>query len=234
MKTPLLTVPIQESYPKKIDTILKKEHPDVDVFEIWLDHLGKKHLDPENIESLAREWRKMTKKKLLYVCKKKKLKGKFPGTCTQLTDLLLPAANASADFFDLDVNTNKKQISRALKEKKKKTKLILSFHDFKKTPPLKRLVMLAEKMKELGADIIKIACFVNTLEENERLIQFAHDLKKIKWPHIIIGMGEQGIATRIFAHQLGNELSFVSLEKKTAPGQLTIQEMVRLRNILRK
>src|SRR5690606_29466642 len=109
--------------------------------------------------------------------------------------------------------------------KKKKAKVIVSFHDFKRTPSAARLKSIAKRMVDLKADIIKIATFVNTLEDTQKLIDLALELKKKRQPHIVVGMGEKGISTRILGQKLGNELQFVTLEERTAPGQLSLQEM---------
>ena len=43
------------------------------------------------------------------------------------------------------------------------TKIILSSHNFKETPPADELHARAAAMRDAGADIVKIACFANDI-----------------------------------------------------------------------
>lgn len=218
----LLTVPIRFSGNSRIGEGLFDDMPEADAYEIWLDSLPKEKLEPEVIELLVRGWKAATKKKLVVVCKGKPEK----------TELLIAAANAGADYVDIGLDAGKKNIERLIKNKKK-AKIIISFHDFKKTPTESRLKVLAKKMFEMGADVAKLACFVNSLADNGRLMEFAQLLQEKNRKHIIIGMGEKGLSTRIFGEKLGNELNFVSHEMKTAPGQVSLEQMRKFQKVLR-
>jgi 3-dehydroquinate dehydratase-1 len=228
---PLLTIPIHSGNTPDREQQLRAKRPEVQAYEIWLDALEMKELNPVRVKELVRRLKKLTKKKLVIVCKDQVENGRFSRTPAAKVELLAAAASAGADYIDIGLHTGKKWIETLVK-KKKKAKLILSFHDFEKTPPVARLRSLAERMKELGADIIKIATFSNTLEDTQQLIELALQLKKKKQKHIILGMGEKGMVTRILGQKLGNELQFVSLGVSTAPGQMSLEEMVQFNKIL--
>src|SRR5690606_36071561 len=228
---PLLTVPIRASSPEAIERQLRQRIPSVQAYEIWLDALPKKFLEPKIIGKLVSQWKKITKKKLIVVCKDKMEQGRFTGTKSQKANLLIAAAQAGVHYVDIGLQTNKKNISTLMRQKGK-TKLMVSFHDFKKTPTPPRLLQIIKQMKQTGADIIKVATFVNTLEDTQNLIDLALELKTKKQPHIIVGMGEKGIATRILGQKLGNELQFVTLEAHTAPGPLSLQVSLAFKIVL--
>lgn len=229
----LLTIPIQESDPRNVINILRKNLPKVDVFEIWLDHLARKFQRPEIIEELCKDWRAVSKKKLLIVCKDKHEKGKFSGYTRHKVDLLIAAANAAVDYIDIGLISGKAQIHR-LKKSLKRTKLIISWHDFLRTPSFRRLEKISQRMIDLEADTVKIACQVESIMDNENLMRLALDLKKKHRAHVIIGMGTLGVTTRVFSNHLGNDLTFVSLDTVTAPGQLTLKEMLQFQKVLPK
>lgn len=229
---PLLTVPLQVNDSSKVKKLLQKGNPEVDAFEIWIDSLPKTDLQPSVLESLIKSWKKISKKKIVIVCKDPGEKGSFRGNDRQKVELLSAAAAGGADYIDIGFHSGKKWVETLVKMKKK-AQVIVSFHDFEKTPPFKKLQTLRMKMTELGADIIKIATFVNTLEDSQRLIELALQLKKEKRKHIILGMGEKGMVTRILGQKLGNELQFVSVEVATAPGQLTLGQAIQFQNVLK-
>src|SRR5690606_7351558 len=139
---PLITVPIQSSTPARIEKELQSARDRVEADEVWLDCLEKKDLFPGRVEKLVRHWKKMTKKKLIVVCKDLSEQGKFRGTSKEKADLLLAAADGGADYLDLGTRSGKKWIE-AVVLKKKKAKVIVSFHDFKRTPSAARLKSIA-------------------------------------------------------------------------------------------
>ena len=232
MRNPLIAVPIQESNLKKIEVILKKKLPRVDAFEIWLDCLHRKYQKPEIIENLTAKWKNLSKKILILVCKDGAEQGRFSGYARHKVDLLLAASRGGADFVDIGLHSGRKQIHK-LRSSLKKTRLIISWHDFLKTPKFFRLEKIAKIMIDLGADVVKIATQVESVLENENLMKLALDLQKIHQKHIIIGMGTLGVATRVFSRQLGNEINFVALYAETAPGQLTLEEALSFQKVLK-
>ncbi len=199
----LLTIPLLTEQHAVVNT--------VDAFEIWLDRFAGKI--PK------------TKKKIVLVCKDKQEQGLFTGSSREKVDRILNAGKA--DYVDVGLHTNTADITR-LKKAMGKAKLILSFHDFHKTPTEKRLWEIVKKAKQKGADIVKIATLVTKLEDNERLIALALGLSEKRIPHIVIGMGELGVITRLFSQEMGNVLTFVAGEKNTAPGQLTLEQIKNL------
>lgn len=227
----LLTIPIQSSDLKQIEKTLQKSLPSVGAFEIWIDQFKSSWLTPENVYEQVRLWKKITKKKLVIVCKDKREKGKFTGSAKEKVNLLLAAVHAGAHFVDAGLHTPKSELRRLVLEKNK-SRLIISFHDFEKTPSTTSLESKCSRITELGADVIKIAAMCQSVSDTERLMELALSLKQQKIKHIILGMGEKGVLTRLFADKIGNELNFVSLDDRTAPGQLKLAELIKATSVL--
>ncbi|MFH1784915.1 MAG: type I 3-dehydroquinate dehydratase [Candidatus Micrarchaeota archaeon] len=156
---------------------------------------------------------------------------KLIATCRpeNLTDaerkrILLNAINFGASFVDIEVDASdeyKKEIINMAKAKN--CKVIVSYHDYKKTPSEAELSQIVNWCFQSGADIAKIACLVNTNRDNARLLGLIDSEKKI----IVIGMGGKGKITRIVAPILGSPFTFACLEKgkETAEGQMTKSEI---------
>lgn len=226
MRPPYITIPVQISDLSQIESLLKKKLPDVGAIEIWVDRLKKIDRVPERLESLVKRWRVLSDKKLVIVCKDREEKGRFTGTKSEKVAILIAAAQGGAHYVDIGLHTGKASI-RKLLQNKKRSKIIVSHHDFEKTTKPKRLETLAQRMIDLGADVVKIATMVHEPLDNEALMELAMDLKKRKQRHIILGMGQIGLLTRVFSKPIGNELNFVTLDTKTAPGQVSLEQMKR-------
>ncbi len=103
--------------------------------------------------------------------------------------------------------------------------VVLSHHDFKKTPSSTRLDAVVLRGAQAGADIIKIATFVRSRADVETLGRLL--TRHASLPLVVIGMGTRGKVTRVLFPALGSLFTFASLEKKTAPGQLGLAETIR-------
>lgn len=213
-------VPLITESPKKLITVTH-HYSNADGFEIWIDQFSSKHQNAETVKSLFQTLKQKSSKILVAVVKSGFEHGKFHGPDGEKIDLLLAAIQGGADYVDLPISTIDHHVKR-LKHGKGKAKLIISFHDFEATPRKEALFSIIRRMKELEADLIKIATMVRSDRDADRLMHLALELKGI--PHIIIGMGKKGMITRVFSEKLGNELTFVAGEKKTAEGQLTLEE----------
>lgn len=103
-------------------------------------------------------------------------------------------------------------------------KLIRSFHDYKRTPSFEYLDQLVQRILKQKA-LPKVATMVNSVEDLYVLAKLQH---KYKRRAIVIGMGELGLMTRVYNKSL---LTFASVSKATAtaPGQLTVKELLATR-----
>lgn len=127
---------------------------------------------------------------------------------------------------------------------KRKTKLIISYHDFEKTPT--SMIWLYQMFVNniASADIVKMAVQANSEDDYKRIVatieQVNKEIERAKreieqgkehvkpaLPFIGIGMGEHGEKTRLHP---GNYLTYACLEKGegTAVGQYTVEEMRKL------
>jgi len=124
--------------------------------------------------------------------------------------LIRQAINLQPAFIDIDYSFDK----LGIKNKKKYNKLIISYHNFQKTPDFKLLNNLIKK------GVNKIAVKINQVEDN---LVIAKLLKKYPNKITAIGMGRLGIMTRLDER---NNISYFSLNQnnKTAPGQLDISQ----------
>ena len=97
--------------------------------------------------------------------------------------------------------------------------VISSVHDFELTPTTWNI---ESRLKQLKGDIIKGAFKVNTFSDLKDIYDASLFMEK---RHILIGMGELGMITRIRSDILKNEFTYCYVDEPTAPGQLSLEEM---------
>lgn len=125
------------------------------------------------------------------------------------------------DFVDINLSL----ISKLNLTEKRLERVVLSFHDFEKTPDIDDLEKIVKKMRRFHPEIIKIATKANNDQDIKNLMQILIN-KKEKEKTIVVGMGEKGKITRILGPLLGSFLTFASTKfGKSAPGQIDINNM---------
>jgi 3-dehydroquinate dehydratase/shikimate dehydrogenase len=156
-------------------------------------------------------------------CRRAANGGKFHGSVVSQLDILGKAADLGCQLVDLELQSASQCKPDQLKKLRARAALILSFHDFRAT---KKLEETLEKMSAIPADFYKIVSTATTLYDNVVMMKF---LEKHSDQHSLIGlcMGEQGIISRVLGVRAGSVFTFaaVSEDQKTAPGQVTAQEL---------
>lgn len=204
-----ICVPIRTRKTSTLLSAIKKSNKIADIIEIWFDELT--DLSEKNLKTIVR----VARKPLLYKVSKhdeKKL------------DLILSIGGIS--YLDLDLNTGQPLIEK-IKTGHPGLKIIISHHNFSKTPPLKVLQGIAAKMLQKGADIIKISTKASGPSDSLTMLSLLSDLTANNKPAICLCMGKSGQLTRLTGHLLGNYLMYapISSANQTAPGQITAGQL---------
>ncbi|WKY48419.1 type I 3-dehydroquinate dehydratase [Eubacteriaceae bacterium ES3] len=216
----------------EIDAGLKQE---CDYFEWRRDYyrIDDKVLEINEIEDLLRIREMIGYKGLIYTFRGEHEGGvnHWPDT-ERLSGICFALKSGVVDYIDTELDNEEEfhqQISRELL--KSETGMILSSHDFDKTPSEEEIKGFFKQMDEKGADVKKMA--VKTVDKNDlhRILRTALCDESQK-PLIVIGMGPLGVMSRVVPEIFGGSLTFAAGLKKTAPGQLTIAEILKLRQAL--
>ncbi len=220
MLNPKIIIPLRPNSVAELERNLLDTEDKADLIEVWLD--GVKQLDESKIQKIV----KLVSKPLILNLKNKKEGGISRFGDKKRIEFLEIAAKVGADFIDADLNLPI-ALLRDLKKSCTKTKLILSFHDFKKTPKIERLRKLTEKAFKLNADVVKLVGFAQSWQDCTSIFQISWELAKAKKSFLTIAMGECGEPTRVITPLIGGLGMFAPLEKKnaTAAGQLTVEEL---------
>lgn len=142
--------------------------------------------------------------------------GRFKGTEDQRRALLRQAIASGFDWVDLEEDII------ASVPRYGKTKRIVSYHNFKEVPV--DLHALYKQMHEADADLIKIACMPQQIEDVMCVLELLRFARK---PTIAMCMGEMGAPSRLLQCVLGAPFTYAGLnpERLPAPGMFTVGQL---------
>lgn len=109
-------------------------------------------------------------------------------------------------------------------------KVIGSHHRFDKTPPTQEILDRLRKIQDSGADICKIAATPHSKTDVLRLLEATVTMVETyaDRPVAAISMTKLGVASRLLGEWFGSALTFGTVEKASAPGQIDSEELFRI------
>ena len=110
--------------------------------------------------------------------------------------------------------------------------VIASYHNFVETPPADEIAERFDELKKSGADILKVAVMAECEGDLSRLCEAAAETqaKYPELPLVAIAMGEAGVQSRIDAEKFCSSIIFAAGLAETAPGQLNIHDLRKMRS----
>ena len=150
-------------------------------------------------------------------------------------DIIINAARTGlVDMVDVELFTGDEVVKRIINEAHAAgAKVIVSNHDFAKTPAKDELVRRLRKMEDLGADISKIAVMPNSPADVVTLLTATEEMTRnyAKKPIVTMSMGDMGVISRVAGEAFGSAITFGAAGHASAPGQLDASD---LHDILKK
>lgn len=104
-------------------------------------------------------------------------------------------------------------------------KALVSYHNFAGTPSKEWMVNLMTHMLDLGADIPKCAVMAKSMTDVFALMAATEEVRRVHTdgPALTMAMGREGSITRLAGEYFGNDITFCSLRKASAPGQVDVK-----------
>jgi 3-dehydroquinate dehydratase-1 len=141
-----------------------------------------------------------------------------------------------ADFIDFEMGNDPDHV-REVREVSRAsgTQLILSFHDFQRTPAVEALNQRFAQAEQLGADVAKVAVMPRDMQDVLVLLGATmQSSQKLRIPLVSMAMGAPGAVTRLCGGAFGSALSFAIGQSASAPGQMPIEDLATGLTILGK
>ena len=112
--------------------------------------------------------------------------------------------------------------------------VVISNHEFEQTPDVDVMVRRLQSMRYLGADVPKIAVMPKNNRDVLKLLQATDTFNQ--WfgdcPIITMSMGKMGVISRLCGEAFGSALTFATVGKASAPGQISVDEVKTVLDIL--
>lgn len=219
-----------------LETSKKAAEKGADILEIRLDLLGIRDL--ERASEIIRKIKSETGIPLLITNRSRAEGGKWGGNEEDRIGLLINIISSKdgPDAIDIELSADRKERDKVIKAAKDHGKtVIVSSHNFLKTPSLQDMKAILEEMFLAGADIAKLAVMPRSMEDTLNLLRVTLDFKNTGKSVCTIAMGRQGKHTRVVAPLYGSVLTYASIENDTAaaPGQLPVDEVKKIMEMLR-
>ncbi|MBT2572454.1 type I 3-dehydroquinate dehydratase [Bacillus sp. ISL-51] len=114
--------------------------------------------------------------------------------------------------------------------------VVMSNHDFHKTPEKEEIISRLRKMQEYGAHIPKIAVMPQSTEDVLVLLDATHTMKTkyADRPIITMSMAGTGLISRLAGEVFGSACTFGAGKEASAPGQIPVDELRSVLTVLNK
>ena len=194
----------------------------VDVFE-YVDQLE------AVLEMISKLRMALTDELLLFTFRSHKEGGNKEITVSYYVELLQAAISTNKiDLVDVELFTGEKYVKELVENAEVNgVYVIMSNHDFEKTPSKEEIITRICKMQELGAHIPKIAVMPNSVEDVITLLEATNTMKTdyADRPIITMSMGGRGLISRLAGESFGSSATFGAGNQVSAPGQIPVSEL---------
>ncbi len=167
----------------------------------------------------------------VYTFRSKKQGGQKTLDAGQIYDIhQIGAESDCVDFVDVEFFEAERPLKEIHTLQKMGAHVIASHHDFSQTPEPDVMGMILEKMKDSGADVVKLAVMPHTPEDVIHLLNVTAEFHSAypETPVITMSMGRMGCLSRIAGETFGSCVTFGADAVASAPGQLPMEELDRI------
>lgn len=197
---------------------VKKASARADILEFRIDQF---HF--ANLGSIA-SIKDSTHLPVIFTLRKRSQGGEFSGDEQERLQMIKKLIALRPAYIDLEYDL--RDYYDEIMAMSPETKLICSYHDFEHN--LKDFHSLLEIMRHGAVAIYKIAAIAYSTIDALRMLKFIRDTRKKGIQIVGISIGDYGLPTRVLGPIFGSAITYaaVSDNHKTAPGQLTVEELL--------
>lgn len=234
---PKICVPIvDETLEKIIETAWKIKFSAADLVE-WRADFFEDVNDFEKIKDVLKHLRDILEMPILFTLRTVTDGGK---TDIDIKDYVKINSEVSslqmADIIDIELSSGSKNVNKIVElARKNDVKTIVSNHR-KDTPTTDEIVEILKTMQDFNPDMVKIALSPKSNKDVIALLSAMDEMTEnfAKIPIIAISMTNIGVITRVSQEMFTSSITFASMEKCSAPGQIVVDDMKTVLRILNK
>ena len=160
-------------------------------------------------------------------------------------DVLRHLIEIKPDYIDIEINSESEVLKNLIDlAYANKVKLIFSYHDFEKLVTYEKTTEILHRFDEMlknelfidlnkiNGSIFKIISTAHVFNDNIRVLNICKKLSQQDKKFVCFAMGEVGMFSRILCVEFGSLWTYGSLEERTAPGQITIEKIREVHQLL--
>lgn len=217
-----------------LDEINDLNQVDHDLAELRIDFYEDVD-DFSKVVDLLKKIREIYFKPLLFTFRTKKEGGVHDMSEENYFELIHMAIDSGLiNMVDIELFSHEESLRKAVAfAHEKHIKVVMSNHDFHKTPDKDEIIKRLVKMQENGADISKIAVMPTCNDDVLELLSATMEVKnKYGFPCITMSMGRLGAITRLSGELFGSCMTFAVVKNTSAPGQISAAKVKEVLDLL--
>lgn len=132
------------------------------------------------------------------------------------------------DYIDFEYFSHKDIFSEMMEF----SNLVLSYHNFEEVP--ENVLDIFSELSSLEPKVIKVSVMPKTNRDVLDLMNYSQGFKTLnpKQEYAVMAMGKRGRISRLASDVMGSSWTFASIDRNSAPGQVNLAEMLKIRDIL--
>ena len=201
---------------RRLTRLALRETPTVELRLDWLKSDQERHAFLRWLKA-----QRFAKAQFIATCRRRVGGGEFTGDAGAELFWLMQAHEAGCAWCDLEVETLRELPGKTVHGYAVPQKILLSMHDFRKTPPFPGKLTLPAHG---GASAIKAAAMARSIGDSVRILRLARKSRDV----VPVAMGEIGLPARVVALREGSALAYAPVASATAPGQIPLRDMKNL------
>lgn len=132
------------------------------------------------------------------------------------------------DYIDFEFYSHREVFEQMLEF----SNLVLSYHNFQETPD--NMMEILSELTSLSPKLVKVSVMSHNEQDVLDLMNYTRGFKTLnpEQEYVTISMGKIGKISRLTADLTGSSWSFASVGEESAPGQIPLENMRRIRELL--
>ena len=132
------------------------------------------------------------------------------------------------DYIDFEFYSHREVFEQMLEF----SNLVLSYHNFQETP--ENMMEILSELTSLSPKLVKVSVMAHNEQEVLDLMNYTRGFKTLnpEQDYATISMGKVGKISRLTADLTGSSWSYASVGEESAPGQIPLENMRRIRELL--
>ena len=220
-----LVVSIMPRNIEEVQAIDVTRYEDADIIEWRADFLAKEAI----LQVAPAIFEKFAGRELLFTLRTRSEGGEIDSSSEEYVQIIKDVTQLyQPDYVDFEYYTHKDVFDQMLDF----PNLVLSYHNFQETPD--NMMEILSELTSLTPKVVKVSVMAHTEQDVLDLMNYTRGFKTLnpEQDYVTISMGKIGKVSRITSDVTGSSWSFASLDEASAPGQISLSSMKKIREIL--